>query len=261
MWSDMGTAFRGYMGSGMIVICYLLAIVYLWRREERRYLRILFLYIPLAVLALFFNPLFAKFVYRMAEAEIYWRMLWLLPMTATLAYACVRVYGQLHREKGKRPAEAAALCMAGIIAVSGSFIYASPSFSRAENLYHVPDVVVAICEAIHVPGREVMAAFPPELTQYVRQYSPLVCMPYGREISVDGWHNYHPLREEMRLEVVDLEKVVPLSRENLCHYVIFGPDQKIQGKPEDYGWVRFGEMEGYVIYRDPEIELSIPELD
>ena len=65
----------------------------------------------------------------------------------------------------------------------------------------------------------------------------------------------------MRLEVVDLEKVVPLSRENLCHYVIFGPDQKIQGKPEDYGWVRFGEMEGYVIYRDPEIELSIPELD
>lgn len=261
MWSQMGSAFRGYMGTGLIVICYFLAILYLWRKEKRKYVRILFLYVPLAVLALFFNPLYAGIVYRMAEAEIYWRMLWLLPMTVTLAYACVCIYGQLLREKGKRAAEAAALCMAGIIAVSGSFVYASPSFSRAENIYHVPDAVVSLCDAICVPGREVMAAFPTELAQYVRQYSPQVCMPYGREISVDGWHNYHPLREEMRREVIELEELVPLSREYRCHYVIFGPGQKVRGKPEDYGWVRFGEADGYTIYRDTEMELTVPDLD
>ena len=153
MWSEVSRAFLGYMGAGLIGICYLLALVYLWLTEKRKYIRILFLYMPLALLALFFHPLFAKLVYYAAEDEIYWRVLWLLPMTATLAYTCVRIYGEMDAKRGKRWAEATALCMAGVIAVSGSFIYASPSFSRAENIYHVPDAVVEICDAINVPGR------------------------------------------------------------------------------------------------------------
>lgn len=261
MWSEVSRAFLGYMGAGLIGICYLLALVYLWLTEKRKYIRILFLYMPLALLALFFHPLFAKLVYYAAEDEIYWRVLWLLPMTATLAYTCVRIYGEMDAKRGKRSAEAAALCMAGVIAVSGSFIYASPSFSRAENIYHVPDAVVEICDAINVPGREVMAVFPLELTQHVRQYSPVTCMPYGREVTMAKWFFLHPLKDEMEKDIIDMEALVPLVREYRCHYVIFRPGQKIQGDPLDYGWEWFGEAEGYTIYRDPHEELIIPDLD
>lgn len=260
MWSSVSRAFLGYMGTGLIVIFYLLALVYLWITEKKLYLRIVFLYMPLVLLALFFNPLFAKLMYYLAEDEIYWRFLWLLPMTATMAYTCTCVYGQLGKTQGKGWAEIAALCMAGIIGVSGSFIYSSPSFSRAENLYHVPNAVVEICDAINVPGREVMAVFPLELTQYVRQYSPTTCMPYGREMTMGNWHFLHPIRDEMEKETIEMDALAPLIEEYHCHYVIFRPNQKIQGKPEDYGWVRFGEVAGYMIYQNMHEELVIPDI-
>ena len=263
--------FREYMGTGLIVIWYLLALVYLWVREKRREVRILFIYMPVFLLLLYFNPLFAGLVYRMAEGEIYYRILWLLPITVVIAYACVCVRGQIGAWKPSREsffygrtglaASLFSLCAAGLIAVSGNFIYSSPLFSKAENLYHVPDSVVEICDAINVPGREVMAVFPLELVQYVRQYSPVTCMPYGREMTVDRWNRYSPLVDAMEQEVIDLERLVPLVREAFCHYCILPADREILGKPEDYGWILFGETDGYVIYRDPAMELVVPVLD
>ena len=196
MWSSVSGAFRDYMGTGLIGICFLVSLVYLFLTEKRKHLRILFLYMPFCFLALFFNPLFSKLVYRMAEDEIYWRVLWLLPMTVTIAYTFVRLWGEIGQKRGERAARILGLCLAGIVAASGSFIYASPSFSRAENIYHMPDAVVEICDAINVPGREVMAVFPLELTQYVRQYSPVTCMPYGREMTRGGMG--HPPSPERR---------------------------------------------------------------
>ncbi len=260
--------FREYMGTGLIVIWYLIALIYLWVREKRKEIRVLFLYMPVFLLLLYFNPLFARLVYRMAEGEIYYRILWLLPVTAVIAYACVRAGGQIaaRRASGEslfpgRSRLAGALfslCAAAIIAVSGSFIYSSPLFSPAENLCHVPDSVIAICERINVPGREVMAVFPLELVQYVRQYSPVTCMPYGREMTVDRWNRYSPLVDAMEQEVIELERLVPLVREASCHYCILPGDRKIVGDPETYGWIRLGETHGYVIYRDPAMELVIP---
>lgn len=272
MWSDVAALFRDYMGTGLIVIWYLLCLVYLWLKEKRKHLRILFLYLPVTLLLLYFNPLFARVVYRALEGEIYYRILWLLPMTVVIAYTCTCIYGRLaqgRRRKAKifasanafASADLFALCAALVLAVSGSFVYSSPLFSRAENLYHVPDTVVDICDAINVPGREVMAVFPLELVQYVRQYSPVTCMPYGRETTVSRWNYYHPLRDEMETEVIHMETLVPLSREYNCHYVIFRPGQKVQGNPEDYNWVRFAEVDGYTIYRDQEVELTVPDAD
>lgn len=260
MWSDVAALFREYAGTGLIVAGYFLSLVYLWLNEKRKYMRILFLYMPLVLLCLYFNPLFAGLVYGVVGDEVYYRILWLFPVTVVIAYACVCIYGKIAGEKQLR-ANLFALCMVGIIAASGSFIYSSPLFSQAENICHVPDTVIRICDAVNVPGREVMAAFPLELVQYVRQYSPYTCMPYGRELTVERWHYYHPLRDEMEKEVIDMEQLVPLTREYGCHYVIFRPGQKVRGKPGDYGWVRFEEIDGYTIYRDLEVELKIPEAD
>lgn len=267
---DAASLFREYMGTGMIVIWYLLSLIYLWIREKRQYLRILFLYLPMILLLLYFNPLFAEAVYRMAGDEIYYRILWLLPVTVTIAYSCVCITGQIVRSK---PAEGSffhnrtgllgdlvCLCMAGGLAVSGSLIYTSPLFSKAENLYHVPDSVVHICDAIQVPGREVMAAFPLELVSFVRQYSPTTCMPYGREMTVDRWNYYDPLSAAMEQEVIDLETLVPLVRQAQCHYCILREGQAMQGEPEGYGWEIFLKTDGYVIYRDTATELIIPQL-
>lgn len=261
--------FREYMGTGMIVIWYLLSLVYLWIKEKRKYMRILFLYMPVVLLLLYFNPLFAQMVIKVTGDEIYYRLIWLLPVTVVIAYTCVCITGQIAQVKPAEEsffhgrtgllADVAALCMAGALAVSGSLIYSSPFFSKAENLYHVPDSVVHICDAITVPGREVMAAFPLELVPYVRQYSAFVCMPYGREMTVERWNYHDPLCDALEQDTVDLEVLVPLAREAACHYCILPTDRKLSADPQIFGWVWFGEMDGYTVYRDPAIELWNPE--
>lgn len=259
MWSEVVELFRNYAGTGMIMIWYLISLIYLWINEKRKPVRILFLYVPMILLLVYFNPLAVKLVHGLVGSDIYWRILWLLPVTGTIAYSCVRIYGQIAREGKRLRADLFALCMAGALAASGSFMYHSPRFSRAENLYHMPEAVVHICDAIQVPGREVMAAFPLELTPYVRQYSPTTCMPYGREMVMKSWGYDNPLSDVMEQEVIDMEQLVPLAREAGCHYVIFRAGQELTAEPETYGWTFFQETDGYVIYRDPATELIIPQ--
>lgn len=264
MWDSILDLVRKYMGTGLIVICFFICLIYLYLKERRRPVRILFLYMPVCVLFLFFNPLFAQLIMRVVGDEIYYRILWLLPVTVVTAYVCVSVCRQsaesCTQKKKKGCAAICAVCMAGTIVVSGNFIYSSPVFSAAENMYHVPDSVVHICDAICVPGREVMAVFPLDMVQYVRQYTPYVCMPYGREMVVERWGFYSALCEQMEADVIMMEELVPLVREEKCHFCILHADKKINGNPEEYGWVRIGETDGYVIYRDMAAELVIPDL-
>lgn len=268
MWSEALNLFREYMGTGLLTVWFLLSLAYLWIREKDESVRILFIYMPVVVLLLYFNPLFAELVFRMAEAEIYYRVLWLLPVTAVNAYTFIHIFaracsrqtggGKKAWRKKSLACGGAVLGMGAALAVSGSYVYGNPNFVRAQNLYHVPDSVVHICDTIVVPGREVMAVFPLELVQYVRQYTPLVCMPYGREMMVERWNYDSDLCRAMEAEKVDMEELAAQVRQADCHFCILRADKVILGRPEDYGWILVDEMDGYVIYRDPARELTVP---
>ncbi len=249
MWSDVVELFRNYMGTGLIVAWFLIAVVYLLVSEKRKSIRIFFVYTPVILLLIYFNPLFAQIVYGVVGNEIYYRILWLLPITPVIAYACVSVYGRLREHRGGRAANAAALCMAVAIVFSGSLIYSNPFFARAQNKYHVQDSVVHICDAIVIPGREVMAVFPVELLQYVRQYTSLVCMPYGREITVERWNFYSELYDAMEAEVIDLAVLEPAVWDAQCHYVVLPSDKEVIGDFADYKWELYCETDGYSVYR------------
>lgn len=249
MWKDAVELFRNYMGTGLIVIWFLLAVIYLFVNEKRKYVRILFAYMPVILLLLYFNPLFAGLLFELLGDEIYYRLLWLLPITPVIAYTCVCICGKVKEVKGRRAAGALVLGMTAVIAFSGSFIYNNPFFYRAENKYHMPDSVVHICDAIIVPGREVMAAFPPEFVQFVRQYSPLVCMPYGRETIVERWGFESEIYDLMTAEEIDLEALNRAVLEQRCHYVILQSSRRVKGNFADYKWELFCETDGYSVYR------------
>lgn len=251
MWSNHAAElFREYMGTGIVVIWFLAALVYLFVKEERKPVRILFLYVPVLLLLLFFNPVFSKIFQEYAGDEIYYRMLWLLPITVVIAYAVVSA---CKKRKGW-----GRVCCAGIAAcltvISGNCIYKNPFFSKAENLYHVPDGVVHICDAIAIEGREVTAVFPLELVQYVRQYSSVICMPYGREMLVDNrwteWTPQHELCDVMEAEEPDAQMLGALAREWGCIYIILPESKRIQGDLQAQGYDFLTTVSGYNIYRD-----------
>lgn len=248
MWTSVIQIFQKYMGTGLTVIWFLAALIYLFLFEKRKDRRILFVYMPVLLLLLYFNPLFAGLFCRLVGSEIYFRMCWLLPVIVVLAYtaACI-----LEKRKGKGQLLFAVVTVL-LIVFSGKSVYENPLYSKAENMYHVPDSVVHLCDAIVVPGREVMAVFPRELLLYVRQYSPYVCMPYGREVIEGDFNEFYELMEE---DVLDMETLEPFVNGKECHYIIFSDEKEMLGEPEDYGWELFDRMDGYVIYRNTKVPL------
>ena len=81
--------FQEYMGTGLIMIWFLVSLLYLWVTEKRKHIRILFVYVPLVLLLVFFNPLVVKIISGLADGEIYYRILWLLPVTPVVAFTAV----------------------------------------------------------------------------------------------------------------------------------------------------------------------------
>lgn len=255
MWSIAKEYFGAYMGTGLIVIWYLAATIYLAFTEKRKQFRIMFVYMPLMVLVIYFNPLVTWFVSEYIDYEIYYRILWLLPITVVIAFATVEIYGKLQEKKRAL----FAVVTAGLIMVSGSFVYNDGFFRKAENMYHIPQVVVDICDAIEVEGREVMAVFPREMLQYVRQYSPVVCMPYGRDVTVERWDltEENELYQVMESEEIDAGQLAELAREAWCVYIILPEDKVVKGNLNSCDFEIFGRVDGYIIYKDSTVSLEI----
>lgn len=249
--------FHKYMGTGIMLLWYIAALIYLSLREKRRPARILFLYVPLILLLVILNPLFAVIYEKFLGMEIYFRNLWLLPVTVTLAYCPVRICREWFPEEGKKQdLRRGLLClsMAVLILLSGKPVYQNPLFSRAENIHHVPREMVQICDMISLDGREVMAAFPAEHLLYVRQYTGKVCMPYGRD-ALQGY--FRELYHVLQADCIDVERMAALAKEQKCHYVIFSKEKTLEGRMEDYDYEWFGETEHYLVYRDNTMNFSL----
>lgn len=226
-----------------MLLWFVIALVYLYYREERKVNRILFLYVPTLTLLLFFNPLFVRFFFAFAGGEIYFRICWLMPVTLVLGYSILHIYQSLQGKMRKTFLVVAFI----LIAVSGTPVYQNPLYSVAENEYHVPQTVVDICDAIVLPGREVMAVFPKEHLLYVRQYTPYVCMPYGRDFLQGAADElgYYLEREEL-----EASRLAELARARSCHYVIFSEKKLLIGDMSNYDYELFAQIDGYLVYKD-----------
>ncbi len=241
----MMETFQKYSGSGLIISCFLVAWLYLFMREKKRQNRVLFVYMPALLFVIFFNPIFFRVFERITEEAIYFRFLWILPITVVIAYTIVCILNEL---KGKKRV-IFGISAAIFIMLFGRLVYLNPLFTKAENAYHVPWEVVEICDTIEMEGREVSAAFPREFLLYVRQYSPYICMPYGREV----FDFYDPFFTLMESDEIELKELAEMTRQRLCHYVVLSKDKKLNGNLEENYYEIVAEVGNYIIYCDTRI--------
>lgn len=246
----MTAIFQKFAGTGLILIIFVLALIYLFFCEKRKPRRIMLIYVPAIVLLLFFNPLFFKLFHSLVGEEIYFRIIWLLPITIVIGYTVVHIAECL---QGKKQIGFAIVALL-MLMISGKLVYSSLLYSPAENEYHVPDEVVEICDLIEIEGREVMAAFPEEFLLYVRQYSTLVCMPYGRGLELGYYDEFSYL---MIKDEIDVARMAELAKGSLCHYVIIHESKALTEDPAVYDYEVFGNVNGYVIYRDTTMDFSV----
>lgn len=233
----------------------LLFWIYLLLREKDRVIRILFVYTPFLIVLLFLCPLSRKlFVAAGLDGETYYRVLWTIPMGMIACYGACRFFARCPR--------VGLVVMSGMIVVCGSFVYQSPYISKAENLYHIPDSVIHVCDYIGNKDADdqVTALFPEEMIHYVRQYDATIKMPYGREMLVERWDYYHPVHEIIeKHEVLPMKELLEATRQENCQYLVFRTDQQMDMPAEESGLIWRATIDGYNIYEDPVVTQIVTE--
>lgn len=246
--------FKNYAGEGFLLLLFLLSLGYLFFAEKDKKLRAVFVWLPLAVLFLFFFPLYRKvYVRLMGEGTTYYRMLWLIPMGVIIAYAGMKLSARLQERKNAWYRRAALLLLCAAVIFCGKYVYASQYMSKAENLYHLPQNVVDICDLIAPKEGEerVWAVFPTELVYFVRQYDSNIQLAYGREFVEPVWGYYDEVHEVMNHPTtIDLEKLLSLSRERYCTYIVLPNNKEVSKDPEECGLLLLGVVDGYPVYQD-----------
>ncbi|MCI8570945.1 MAG: hypothetical protein HFI43_06010 [Lachnospiraceae bacterium] len=239
--------FKLYTGLKFLFLLTLLAWGYLLVKEKDSRVRVLLVYAPVIILVLFLFPMSRKvFVAAGLDGETYYRILWTIPMGVVAVYGLCRLF-----EKYKK---AGLMVSAALIILCGTFVYQSGYISRAENLYHIPDTVIKICDRIRPenPDARVSAVMPPELIHFVRQYDAAINMPYGREMLVERWDYYNAVYEAMeKTEVVEMEKLLEAVRADYCQYIVMHQSRQTDQDPEACGLTLVDEIDGYLIYEDP----------
>lgn len=240
-------------GSGMLLALYVCAVIFLFFREKETYKRILLVYLPMFWIGVLLLPITYKVVAEVIDVEVYYRFFWMLPMTLVIAYTAVQVY---HVYCGKHRV-IAAIALTAVLIFSGDFVYNNWRYTKAENEFHVPQTVVELCDLMHAEGREVLALFPMELIQYVRQYDSTICLPYGRNVLVDDWNINHPLYNMMEAEVVDCDALGEAAVKYRCAYIVLKEERETSGDLTDSGYVLKNTVCGYHVYYNDEIFRSL----
>ena len=249
--AEIWTIFRNYCGSGIFPVLFLAALVYLLIAEKNKKIRAVLVESSLVIAVLFFLPLFKAVMDKLDEGT-YYRILWMLPMTVVIAYAGVKLFGKHHR--------IGFVVLAAVFILTGQCVYKSQYVSKAQNRYHIPDNVIAICNEI-MPAEDeerVWAVFPDELIHFVRQYTSEVQMPYGREMLVSSWEwnwDTHPIYRIMREDPIDLDALPVLMEEYEVHYLILNRNRPVTGDPAENSLTLVGQIEAYDIYRFEKVEI------
>lgn len=253
MLKEIVTIFQNYCGSGWYPVLFLAALLYLLVTEKKKQIRVVLVESSLVITVLFFLPFTKTVMNLLGEGETYYRILWLLPMAVVIAYAGIRLFGKHYR--------IGFVLLALVLVLTGKSVYDSPYLSKAQNRYHIPNSVIAICNEI-LPAEEeerVWAVFPQELIYYVRQYTSEVQMPYGREMLEVSWEwnwDTHPIYKIMREDTIDLDALSPLLTEYNCQYLILNKSVLYTGDPQKNGLTKIADIEAYELYRNEAVEIA-----
>ena len=266
---------KNYGGTGFLLLLYVIALGYLLIREKNKYVRSIFVYAPMLLIFGFLFPVSRKlYVAVLNEGNTYYRVLWLLPVSITLAYTgCFVIYrlGKRFERNARWISYAGALVGVAVIMLAGEYVYNSPHISKAENAYHLPQEVIDICDTIEANEGEISynyATFPGDLVYYVRQYRTDIGLAYGRDMVEPVW-GYGIWNEAyMAIEGTDeikAEELVEITRRfpdeaRASRFIVLRDSKPIDQPLDELGLTFLGQFGQYKLYEDPGVTERMKEI-
>lgn len=237
-----------YNGRSFLIPLFLAALLFLWLTEKDRRLRVVLVYLVTASAVLFVCPLYA-WIGMKVDVEIYYRVLWSLPMGILVCYSAVKLMSRFKTFMSR----ALVLLLAVLaIALNGDLVYTRTLHFKAGNIYHVPQVVIDVADALRLDAYRPIAVMPAELLSFLRQYSADILTPYGRNILEPAWTFYNELYDAMEGDKAsyDIEEVARCARDEHCAFVVLSSDKQMQGSMEEQGYFLLSFVHKYYIYMD-----------
>ncbi len=231
----------------VIFLLALMACMFIGRGMRRR------LFWPsVLVLVFFFNPLFFGMVGTRFLSGVYWRLLWMLPVSFVIAYALTQLACRMKR--GILRAVGIVLFCAGI-AVTGKPVFSGETYREKENAYELPQAAIEISDVVmaRLQDWKETIIVPHELICDIRQYSCSIGLLYGRNVGgfiSDIEEDETRVYEEMGKERPDVALITDIAKARNCRYIVFNTSfHQIPEDLSEYGYERVAEAgESYVIY-------------
>ncbi len=241
-WSD------GYVAHLFAAAVLLLLLL----KRKNRTVRQLLLPAALALL-LFFFPLTARLLMKMVGDDIYWRILWIVPVFPILAFAGT----ELARRAKKLPRFLLVLLLLGVTVLTGKDMYQAGNYTRLHNLQQVPEEVPHICNLLHTWAQEnglpyVYAAADDHLATWLRIYDPTILMPYGR-YGRDARNVYaRALHSRLSAQDGEFAKITNDAKLLRCRFLIVpGTSEDLDAQVASYGCPWIGRINDYHFFYVP----------
>ena len=235
-------AFIQYKGSGAYITLYLIAIIYLFLKEKDKEKRFFFIYFPIGLCLILFNPIFNKIVGKIITPSLYSRVFWTVPLGLTIAYSFVKVVSEIE-SKNKKIITTMVLML--IIFVSGKFIYTFENYTKVGNLYKLPDEHVLVAQLIGADENGYKKALVPEtMCAHIRQIEPSINLAYKR--NPQGYENN---KYVITLNSGNTEEITKLAVENECNYIVMKKEIVITVDFSYFEFEKINETDNYVIYK------------
>ena len=171
--------FQEFIGSGMYMLLFLIALLYIYMKEDNKKNKAFLLYTSIIILFITLYPIFNKAVGKIFTDSVYWRVFWLLPLGITIAYAGVKF---INSEKQKYKQIVATIGLILIVVVSGKLIYNKENYFELGNFYKLPDEDVLVTQLIGADDEDYKKAIAPEsLVAHMRQIDASIDLAYRRD--------------------------------------------------------------------------------
>ncbi|MEE3420851.1 MAG: hypothetical protein VZR02_07095 [Lachnospiraceae bacterium] len=242
---------------------FLLALLFLllFRPRKRREGRLLAIYTLLAVV-LFLCPPFAKMIRPfMRHGEVYWRYLWIVPVTAVVAAASAEVTFSVKKVAGRA---LAGVLLAAAIVLTGTSIYNRDIFKEAPNREKLAPEAVEIVNAIDQNAEKTGNSYkkvvvPNPWIDEVRQIDGTIRHPFVGRL-------WFPVPEDPDTQFDDFKRIVNgyerdhdgilmsfLDRAKI-NYIAAKHDYGFDATLKEGGYAPIYENDSFTIYYNPVIE-------
>lgn len=251
-----------YIGEGkgflwvLFAAGFILMILRVRRRPEASYL----VWYTIIVSVLMFNPLTGSLLGKVGLDEVYWRMMWLIPITPVIAMAVAGADNYVLDLSKKKPSEKtskwvrfaiAVVCSIAVVAC-GKWVYIERDFDFKKNVYKLPDDIPQVGRILKNGSKMIGED---SVMEWIRVYDATIRLPYGRQ-DLHFTHNDHQeeLMQIFHEEVWSAKKVCTAARDNHCKYIVASVDRQIDGAMADYGYEEKTRTEKYIIYKRHKLE-------